>query len=58
MLLYWSTLTGEAGTFNVTVQYSEDFLLDFYLLLDLSYSFVDDIEGIKSASEDIGKTNY
>ena len=50
--------TGGTETFNVTVQYTEDFPLDFYLLLDLSFSLSDDIEGIKFASEDIGKTNY
>ena len=46
--VYLQLKVGSPGTFNVSVQAAENFPLDLYLLMDLSGSFRDDLETVRS----------
>lgn len=40
--------TGEPQTFSLTFKRAEDYPIDLYYLMDLSYSMKDDLENVKS----------
>uniref|UniRef100_A0A672S561 Integrin beta n=1 Tax=Sinocyclocheilus grahami TaxID=75366 RepID=A0A672S561_SINGR len=45
--------SGEAQTFNLTFKRAEDYPIDLYYLMDLSYSMKDDLENVKNLGTDL-----
>lgn len=44
---------GEAQTFNLIFKRAEDYPIDLYYLMDLSYSMKDDLENVKNLGTDL-----
>lgn len=47
---------GEPYTFPFKFKRAEDYPVDLYYLMDLSYSMKDDLENVKNLGEDLLKT--
>ncbi|KAG9349155.1 hypothetical protein JZ751_029478 [Albula glossodonta] len=47
---------GKPYTFSITFRRAEDYPVDLYYLMDLSFSMKDDLENVKSLGEDLLKT--
>ncbi|XP_016096813.1 integrin beta-1-B-like [Sinocyclocheilus grahami] len=45
--------SGEAQTFHLTFKRAEDYPIDLYYLMDLSYSMKDDLENVKNLGTDL-----
>lgn len=44
---------GEAQTFNLKFKRAEDYPIDLYYLMDLSFSMKDDLENVKNLGTDL-----
>lgn len=56
--LFWCghgfiSVTGEAQKFSLKFKRAEDYPIDLYYLMDLSYSMKDDLENVKNLGTDL-----
>lgn len=53
MLISFLSLTEQPAIFNVTFRRGEDYPIDLYYLMDLSYSMKDDLQNVKNLGKNL-----